>query len=50
MNPRNANPSLRDRMSAAAGNRLKLGLFGANCSSGRAVTLVPGMVVWSEMA
>ena len=28
-------------MSAAAGNRLKLGLFGANCSSGRAVTKVP---------
>ena len=22
-------------------NRLKLGLFGANCSSGRAVTMVP---------
>jgi dimethylsulfone monooxygenase len=28
-------------MSAAGGNRLKLGLFGANCSSGRAVTKVP---------
>jgi hypothetical protein len=24
-----------------SGNRLKLGLFGANCSSGRAVTMVP---------
>jgi alkanesulfonate monooxygenase SsuD/methylene tetrahydromethanopterin reductase-like flavin-dependent oxidoreductase (luciferase family) len=41
MHSRNANPSLRDRMSAAGGNRLKLGLFGANCSSGRAVTKVP---------
>src|SRR3954467_555108 len=37
----NANVSLRDRMSVHAGNRLKLGLFGANCSSGRAVTKVP---------
>src|SRR6476620_2457935 len=37
----NANVSLRDRMSMHAGNRLKLGLFGANCSSGRAVTKVP---------
>ena len=37
----NANMSLRDRMSMHAGNRLKLGLFGANCSSGRAVTKVP---------
>ena len=33
--------SLRDRMSLRGGNRLKLGLFGANCSSGRAVTKVP---------
>ena len=37
----NANATLRDRMSMHAGNRLKLGLFGANCSSGRAVTKVP---------
>ena len=37
----NANASLRDRMTMHAGNRLKLGLFGANCSSGRAVTKVP---------
>src|SRR6516164_1487376 len=31
------------RVRAAMGstNRLKLGLFGANCSSGRAVTMVP---------
>src|SRR4051812_39556827 len=36
----NANASLRDRMSMHAGNRLKLGLFGANCSSGRTVTKV----------
>jgi len=28
-------------MSMPGGNRLKLGLFGANCSSGRAVTKVP---------
>jgi alkanesulfonate monooxygenase SsuD/methylene tetrahydromethanopterin reductase-like flavin-dependent oxidoreductase (luciferase family) len=41
MNPQIANPSLRDRMSLHGGNRLKLGLFGANCSSGRAVTKVP---------
>jgi len=33
--------SLRERMSLGAGNGLKLGLFGANCSSGRAVTKVP---------
>jgi FMNH2-dependent dimethyl sulfone monooxygenase len=31
--------SLRAAMGSA--NRLKLGLFGANCSSGRAVTMVP---------
>jgi len=38
-----ATPSttLRDRMAMYHGNKLKLGLFGANCSSGRAVTLVP---------
>jgi FMNH2-dependent dimethyl sulfone monooxygenase len=30
-----------DRTSMHNGNRLKIGLFGANCSSGRAVTLVP---------
>jgi dimethylsulfone monooxygenase len=41
MSPQIANPSLRDRMSLHGGNRLKLGLFGANCSSGRAVTKVP---------
>src|SRR3954447_16225137 len=28
-------------MSMHNANRLKIGLFGANCSSGRAVTLVP---------
>src|SRR4029077_4303022 len=38
----NASVSLRDRMSMHAGNRLKLGLFGANCSSGRAATKVSG--------
>jgi len=34
-------PSTRECMLATGGNRLKIGLFGANCSSGRAVTLVP---------
>jgi dimethylsulfone monooxygenase len=33
--------SLRSRMAMHNANRLKIGLFGANCSSGRAVTLVP---------
>jgi hypothetical protein len=28
-------------MSMHNANKLKIGLFGANCSSGRAVTLVP---------
>jgi len=36
--PRNA---MRDRMAMYNGNSLKIGLFGANCSSGRAVTMVP---------
>ena len=34
-------PSRQDRTSMHNANRLKIGLFGANCSSGRAVTLVP---------
>ena len=33
--------SARDRKSMYNANTLKLGLFGSNCSSGRAVTLVP---------
>ena len=33
--------SMRDRMAMYNGNSLKIGLFGANCSSGRAVTKVP---------
>jgi alkanesulfonate monooxygenase SsuD/methylene tetrahydromethanopterin reductase-like flavin-dependent oxidoreductase (luciferase family) len=33
--------SLRDRMAMYTDNELKIGLFGANCSSGRAVTMVP---------
>jgi len=33
--------SMQDRLALYSGNRLKLGLFGANCSSGRAVTMVP---------
>jgi FMNH2-dependent dimethyl sulfone monooxygenase len=37
----NANLSGRNRMSLRHGNTLKIGLFGANCSSGRAVTKVP---------
>ena len=34
-------PSMNDRLAMYNANALKLGLFGANCSSGRAVTLVP---------
>ena len=37
----NANSSLPQRGLLAGGNALKIGLFGANCSSGRAVTKVP---------
>ena len=37
----NANSSLPQRSLLAGGNALKIGLFGANCSSGRAVTKVP---------
>jgi len=33
--------TMRDRVSLHSANKLKLGLFGANCSSGRAVTMVP---------
>ncbi len=33
--------TMRDRLALYSDNRLKLGLFGANCSSGRAVTMVP---------
>jgi hypothetical protein len=33
--------SMRDRMAMYNANALKIGLFGSNCSSGRAVTLVP---------
>ena len=33
--------AMRDRMAMYTGNLLKIGLFGANCSSGRAVTMVP---------
>ncbi len=32
---------MRERRALGSDNRLKLGLFGANCSSGRAVTMVP---------
>ena len=37
----NEDALMRARISMRSENRLKLGLFGANCSSGRAVTLVP---------
>jgi FMNH2-dependent dimethyl sulfone monooxygenase len=33
--------TLRDRMAMYNDNALKIGMFGSNCSSGRAVTLVP---------
>ena len=33
--------SLPDRLRMYGGNRLQIGLFGANCSSGRSATLVP---------
>jgi FMNH2-dependent dimethyl sulfone monooxygenase len=33
--------SMQERIALRSTNRLKLGLFGANCSSGRAVTMVP---------
>ena len=33
--------TMRDRMAMYNGNALKIGLFGANCSSGRCVTTVP---------
>ena len=34
-------PTQRDRVAMNNGNALNIGLFGANCSSGRAVTTVP---------
>ena len=33
--------SMRERMAMYSGNALKIGLFGANCSSGRSATKVP---------
>src|SRR5436190_14677243 len=36
-----ADAPMRERIAMHNANRLKIGLFGANCSSGRAVTLVP---------
>ena len=32
---------MQDRVAMYNANRFKIGLFGANCSSGRAVTMVP---------
>lgn len=34
-------PHMRQRQAMYSNNKLKLGLFGANCSSGRAITRVP---------
>ena len=34
-------PSMKDRIAMYNGNALKIGLFGANCSSGRSATKVP---------
>jgi len=39
--PTEPSPTMRDRMAMYNGNVLKMGLFGANCSSGRCVTTVP---------
>ena len=39
--------SMKNRIAMYNGNALKLGLFGANCSSGRAVTTVPER--WSAL-
>ncbi len=33
--------SMRERIAMYSGNALKIGMFGANCSSGRSATLVP---------
>ena len=38
---KDATPIDTRRAAMGSTNRLKLGLFGANCSSGRAVTMVP---------
>ena len=37
----NVNAAMNDRLAMYSANPLKIGLFGANCSSGRAVTKVP---------
>ena len=41
MNMHSRRPTLANRAAFYAGHKFILGLFGANCSSGRAVTLVP---------
>ena len=41
MNDVGSSSAMRQRMAMYNNNKLKIGLFGANCSSGRAVTLVP---------
>src|SRR5499425_2865999 len=40
-NPMTADVTTPERTAMYNANRLKIGLFGANCSSGRAVTMVP---------
>src|SRR5947209_19739371 len=40
-NPMTADVTTPERTAMHNANRLKIGLFGANCSSGRAVTKVP---------
>src|SRR5215467_3158898 len=40
-NPMTADVTTPERTAMHNANRLKIGLFGANCSSGRAVTMVP---------
>src|SRR5262245_523568 len=39
--PGTGNHAMSERMAMGTGNALKIGLFGSNCSSGRAVTKVP---------
>src|SRR6187431_1229883 len=41
MNDVSSNAAMRQRMAMYNNNKLKIGLFGSNCSSGRAVTQVP---------
>ena len=40
---------MNERLGMAGGNKLKLGLFGANCSGGRALTRVPALLAHSGL-